>query len=167
MVPRARSQGHGLVSARLDLREGMTQKAVSDLVEIGYGKMQLRGEAMVLFGPSAALPHGSKEPRTLKQGDVVLLDDGCTVEGYCSDVTRTAVFGKPTEKLEKAFEAVRKAQDAALDAARAGKLSGSADDSARNVITAAGFGPSYKFFIAHHPRDLWLAVLRYQPYSVV
>jgi len=129
-----------------NLREGMTQKDVGHLVEIGYGKMQLRGDAMVLFGPSAALPHGSKEPRTLREGDVVLLDDGCTVEGYCSDVTRTAVFGKPTEKLQRAFEAVRKAQDAALEAARAGKLSGSVDDTARNVVTAAGFGPGYKFF---------------------
>jgi len=129
-----------------NLREGMTQKAVSDFVEIGYSKMELRGEAMVLFGPSAALPHGSKEPRTLREGDVVLLDDGCTVEGYCSDVTRTAVFGKPKEKLQRAFEAVRKAQEAALDAARAGKLSGSVDEAARNAITAAGFGPGYKFF---------------------
>lgn len=129
-----------------NLKEGMTQKDVSNLAEICYGKMQLRGEAMVLFGPSAALPHGSKEPRSLKEGDVVLLDDGCTVEGYCSDVTRTAVFGKPTEKLQRAFEAVRKAQDAALDAARAGKLSGSVDAAARNAITAASYGPGYKFF---------------------
>ena len=97
-----------------NLKEGMTQKAVSNLVGIGYGKMQLRGEAMVLFGPSAALPHGSKQPRALKQGDVVLMDDGCSVEGYSSDVTRTAVFGKPSEKLQRAFEAVRKAQDADL-----------------------------------------------------
>jgi len=129
-----------------NLREGMTEKAVSNLVELCYGKMQLRGEAMVLLGPSAALPHGSKEPRKLTEGDVVLLDDGCTVEGYSSDVTRTGVFGKPTEKLQRAFEAVRKAQDAALEAARAGKLCGSVDDAARNAITAAGFGPGYKFF---------------------
>src|SRR5215469_10200994 len=129
-----------------NLREGVTEKAVSNLVELCYGKMQLRGEAMVLFGPSAGLPHGSKEPRNLKEGDVVLLDDGCTVEGYSSDVTRTGVFGKPSEKLQRAFEAVRKAQDAALEAARAGKLCGSVDDTARNVIAAAGFGPGYKFF---------------------
>jgi len=129
-----------------NLKEGMTQETVSEMVSTGYAKMNLRGEAMVLFGPSAALPHGSKEPRTLKEGDVVLLDDGCTVEGYWSDVTRTAVLGKPDEKQRRAFEAVRKAQDAALDTARSGKLSRSVDDAARNVITAAGFGPGYKFF---------------------
>jgi Xaa-Pro dipeptidase len=128
------------------LKEGMTQEQVSELVSGGYAKMNLRGEAMVLFGPSAALPHGSKQARTLKEGDVVLIDDGCTVEGYWSDVTRTGVFGKPSEKIQRAFETVRKAQDAALDAARAGKLSGSVDDAARAVITSAGYGSGYKFF---------------------
>jgi Xaa-Pro dipeptidase len=128
------------------LKEGMTQERISDLVVVGYTKMHLRGDALVLFGSSAALPHGSKQPRTLKEGDVVLIDDGCIVEGYCSDVTRTAVFGKPSEKIQRAFETVRKAQDAALDAARAGKFSGSVDDAARSVITSAGYGPDYKFF---------------------
>ncbi|HET6932159.1 MAG TPA: Xaa-Pro peptidase family protein [Candidatus Acidoferrum sp.] len=128
------------------LKEGMTQEQVSDMVTAGYAKMHLRGDAMVLFGPSAALPHGSKQPRTLKEGDVVLIDDGCTVEGYCSDVTRTGVFGKPSEKIQRAFETVRKAQDAALDAARAGKFSGSVDDAARAIVTSAGYGPGYKFF---------------------
>jgi Xaa-Pro dipeptidase len=129
-----------------NLKEGMTQEQISDLVVAGYSRMQLRGDAMVLLGPSAALPHGSKQPRTLKQGDVVLIDDGCFVEGYQADITRTGVFGKPTEKMQRAFEAVRKAQDAALDAARAGRFTGSVDDAARAQITAAGFGPGYKFF---------------------
>jgi Xaa-Pro dipeptidase len=129
-----------------NLKEGMTQEQVSDLVVAGYAKMHLRGDALVLFGSSAALPHGSKQPRALREGDVVLIDDGCTVEGYCSDVTRTGVFGKPSEKIQRAFETVRKAQDAALDAARAGKLSGSVDDAARGVITSASYGPDYKFF---------------------
>ena len=129
-----------------NLKEGMTQEQVSDMVVAGYAKMHLRGDALVLFGPSAALPHGSKQPRTLKEGDAVLIDDGCTVEGYCSDVTRTGIFGKPSGKIQRAFETVRKAQDAALDAARAGKFSGSVDDAARTVVTSAGYGPGYKFF---------------------
>jgi len=157
---RARKSAHELELMRLaneatcdvycqtfaNLKEGMTQEQIGDLVVAGFSKMHLRGDAMVLLGPSAALPHGSKQPRTLKQGDVVLLDDGCSVEGYPADVTRTGVFGKPTEKMQRAFEAVRKAQDAALNAARAGNLSGSVDDAARGVITSAGYGPDYKFF---------------------
>jgi Xaa-Pro aminopeptidase len=129
-----------------NLSEGMTEEDISHMVTAGYAKMNLRGYAMVLLGASAALPHGSKQPQTLKEGDVVLIDDGCLVEGYWSDVTRTGILGKPTEKMQRAFEAVRKAQDAALSAARAGKLSGSVDDASRGVITSARFGPDYKFF---------------------
>jgi len=128
------------------LKEGMSQSDVSALVEAGYAKMGLRGDAMVLFGVAAALPHGTTKPQTLRDGDVVLIDDGCKVEGYCSDVTRTGIFGRPTEKIRRSFEIVRNAQDAALDAARKGRLSGTVDDAARGVITAAGYGPDYKFF---------------------
>jgi Xaa-Pro aminopeptidase len=128
------------------LKEGMSQNDVSNLVEAGYTKMGLRGDALVLFGTAAALPHGTVKPQTLREGDVVLIDDGCKVEGYSSDVTRTGIFGKPTEKIQRTFEIVRKAQDAALGAARKGKLSGTVDDAARAVITSAGYGPDYKFF---------------------
>ena len=128
------------------LKEGMSQNDVSELVEAGYAKMGLRGDALVLFGAAAALPHGTVKPRTLREGDVVLIDDGCKVDGYSSDVTRTGVFGKPTEKIQRTFEIVRRAQDAALDAARKGKLSGTVDDAARAVITSAGYGPDYRFF---------------------
>jgi Xaa-Pro dipeptidase len=116
------------------------------MVTGGYAKMNLRGYALVLLGASAALPHGTRQPQKLKEGDVVLIDGGCLVEGYETDVTRTSILGKPTEKIQRAYNTVRQAQNAALDAARAGKLSGSVDDAARNVITSAGFGPDYKFF---------------------
>ena len=128
------------------LKEGMTQDDIGKMISAGFGKMELRGDALVLIGASAALPHGSKMPQKLKDGDVVLIDGGCVVEGYESDVTRTGVFGKPTGKVQQVYEIVRKAQDAALDAARAGKLSGTVDDAARAVITTAGDGPDYKFF---------------------
>jgi Xaa-Pro dipeptidase len=124
----------------------MSQDDIAHLVEAGFSKMGLHGGALVLLGASAALPHGSLKPQNLKEGDVVLIDGGCTVEGYESDVTRTGVLGKPSEKVSRAFEIVRKAQDAALDAARAGRLSGTVDDAARAVITGGGYGPDYKFF---------------------
>jgi Xaa-Pro dipeptidase len=127
------------------LKEGMSQDDIAHLVEGGFAKMDLHGGALVLLGASAALPHGTLQPQKLKESDVVLIDGGCGVEGYASDVTRTSVFGKPTEKMLRVFEIVRKAQDAALDAARAGRLSGTVDDAARAVITGAGYGPDYKF----------------------
>jgi Xaa-Pro dipeptidase len=128
------------------LKEGMSQEEIAQLVESGFAKMDLQGGALVLLGASAALPHGTVKPQTLKEGDVVLIDGGCKLEGYESDVTRTTIFGKPSEKISRVFEIVRKSQDAALDAARAGRLSGTVDDAARAVITGAGYGPDYKFF---------------------
>jgi Xaa-Pro dipeptidase len=128
------------------LKEGMSQEDIAHLVEGGFAKMDLHGGALVLLGASAALPHGTLQPQKLKEGDVVLIDGGCGVDSYASDVTRTSVFGKPTEKMLRVFEIVRKAQDAALDAARAGRLSGTVDDAARAVVTGAGYGPDYKFF---------------------
>jgi Xaa-Pro aminopeptidase len=128
------------------LKEGMSQEDIGKLVEAGFEKMQLRGGSLVLLGASAALPHGSSQPQTLKERDVVLIDGSCVVEGYESDVTRTGVLGRPSEKVAQAFGIVRKAQDAALGAARAGKLSGTVDDAARKAIVDAGYGPDYKFF---------------------
>jgi Xaa-Pro dipeptidase len=128
------------------LREGMTQREVAHLVVRGYAQMGLRGEASVFFGPSSALPHGSREEQILHEGVGVMIDDGTTVEGYQSDVTRMGVLGKPPEKLQYAFEIVRNAQNAALAAAVAGHECGSVDDAARKVITDAGFGPGYKYF---------------------
>jgi Xaa-Pro dipeptidase len=128
------------------LREGMRQSEIGELVARGYERMELTGDAFSLFGPAAAFPHGTHEDRALREGDGVLIDDGCTVEGYQSDVTRTGVYGKPSEKLQRAFEIVRKAQDAALAAAVAGHECGSVDDAARKVIVDAGFGPGYEYF---------------------
>jgi len=128
------------------LKEGMSQEDIGKLVEGGFSKMGLHGGALVLLGASAALPHGTIKPQKLKDGDVVLIDGGCTVEGYESDVTRTGIFGETPEKVARVYEIVRRAQDAALDAARAGRLSGTVDDAARKVVTDGGYGPDYKFF---------------------
>ncbi|MGA7625399.1 MAG: Xaa-Pro peptidase family protein [Candidatus Acidiferrales bacterium] len=128
------------------LREGMTQGEVADLVLRGYARMGLEGEASVFFGPSSALPHGSREEQILREGVGVMIDDGTSVEGYQSDVTRMGVLGKPPEKLQHAFEVVRAAQNAALAAALAGRECGSVDDAARKVITDARLGPGYKYF---------------------
>jgi len=128
------------------LKPGMSQEDIGKLVEGGFLKMGLHGGALVLLGESAALPHGTIKPQKLKDGEVVLIDGGCTVEGYESDVTRTGIFGKAPEKVVRVYQIVRKAQDAALDAARARRLSGTVDDEARKVITDAGYGPDYRFF---------------------
>ena len=128
------------------IEEGMTEREVNGLIRGGFGKMGLEGGALVLFGRWAAQPHGTTTPQKLREGDVVLIDGGTSVEGYASDVTRMTVMGTPAEKHRRAFEAVHRAQEAALDAARAGRLSGTVDDAARGVITGAGYPGGYKVF---------------------
>ncbi len=128
------------------VREGMMERDVGALVSQGFARMGLSGGVLVLFGEWAARPHGTSKPQKLAVGRVVLLDGGTTVEGYASDVTRCTVLGKPPEKLQRAFETLRRAQDAALAAAVPGRLSGSVDDAARRVITEAGYGAGYQLF---------------------
>jgi len=133
-------------AAFASLHEGIKQSEVSAMISAGYAKMGLGGYSVVLFGPAAGLPHGTREDRQLREGEGVLIDGGTKVEGYESDVTRTSVLGKPTDKLQRAFDTVRKAQDAALAAAVAGEKCGSVDNAAREVITKAGYGTNYKYF---------------------
>ncbi len=128
------------------LHEGVTQTAVMGWCERGYSKMGLEGEAAVLFGPAASFPHGMKGDRALREGDAVLIDGGCIVEGYNSDISRTGILGRASDKIQKAFEMSRKAQDAALAAAVAGRTCESVDRAARTVMTQGGFGPGYKYF---------------------
>jgi len=128
------------------LREGMTQKELSGIISNAHSQMGVSGGAGPLFGPASAFPHGTKVPRSLKDGDVVLVDGGCSVEGYRSDVTRTIVFGKPTEKQQRVWDVVRRAQAEALRAVRPGVPCEEIDRVARKVIEQAGFGPDYKFF---------------------
>jgi Xaa-Pro dipeptidase len=128
------------------LREGMTQREVSAMIMRAYQKVGLEGYGFVLLGAAAALPHGTREEQVLREGMGVLIDGGTRVEGYESDVTRSSALGKPPDRLKRAFDIVRSAQDAALAAAVAGRECGSVDDAARKVIVDAGFGPGYKYF---------------------
>jgi Xaa-Pro dipeptidase len=133
-------------AASASLREGMTQRDIGGLISMGFQRMGLAGGALVLLGKWAALPHGTTQPQKLVEGEVVLVDGGTSVEGYASDVTRCFVLGKPSDKLRRAFETVRKAQEATLAAAVRGKTCGSVDDAARGVITGAGYGTGYQLF---------------------
>jgi Xaa-Pro dipeptidase len=126
------------------LHEGMTNRELSANIAAAYRALGVRGGAMAIFGSYTAFPHGSVQPQQLREGDVVLIDDGCTVEGYQSDITRTVVFGKPTARQREIWNLERKAQDAALAAARPGATCESVDAAARQVIADAGFGPGYK-----------------------
>lgn len=128
------------------LHEGMTQYDFAGLIDAAYARQGFRGDASVNVGEASALPHGSAKPQTIREGTIVLIDDGCTVEGYQSDISRTFVLGKPTDKMRKVFDIVHQAQSAALKQARPGVEAQSVDAAARKVIENAGFGPDYKYF---------------------
>jgi Xaa-Pro dipeptidase len=128
------------------LQPGMTQHQVSDLIDLAYARVGFPGEASLQTGEFTALPHGSVKPQILREGTLIMVDDGCTVEGYQSDLTRTFVLGKPTDKMKSVFDVVSRAQTAALHAARPGAALASIDAAARKVITDAGYGPGFAHF---------------------
>jgi Xaa-Pro dipeptidase len=125
---------------------GMTNEDFSNLCTLGYKQSGVQGETSCQVGEWSALPHGSPRPQTIREGQVVLIDDGCLVHGYQSDMSRSFVYGKPSDKQLKVFEIVHRAQAAALAAAKPGLPCHAIDDAARQVVTAAGFGPDYKTF---------------------
>ncbi len=128
------------------IQPGMTQHQVSDLISQAYHRVGFPGEASVQTGQYTALPHGSTTPQVIREGTIIMVDDGCTVEGYQSDITRTFVLGSATEKMNKVFDIVRHAQNAALEAAKPGVALESIDAAARGVIVNAGYGPGFKYF---------------------
>jgi len=128
------------------LKVGMTQKDVEALIEAAHGQLGFEGGADVQVGEYSAFPHGSVAEQQIREGTIVMIDGGCTAEGYQSDITRTFVLGKASDKMKQVFEIVHRAQSAALAAARPGVEAGSVDAAARKVITDAGYGPGYKYF---------------------
>jgi Xaa-Pro dipeptidase len=128
------------------LHEGMTDSEIRRLVQSGYEKVGFEGEVDVSIAANSSSPHGSTEAQKVREGSIIMLDDGCRVEGYTSDITRTFVLGTPTDKMKKVFDIVHRAQSAALQAARPGVPCENVDAAARKVISDAGYGPDYKFF---------------------
>ena len=128
------------------LRDGLTERELGTTISKLFSGFGVNGGALVLFGEASANPHGSVKEHVLREGQIVLIDGGCGVEGYESDITRTTVFGKPTDKMKSVWGIVRRAQDAALAAARPGVPGEEIDAAARNVIAGAGYGPGYKYF---------------------
>jgi Xaa-Pro dipeptidase len=126
------------------MRDGMSQDEFAGNCATAFRNLGVQGGVFCSFGKFTAFPHGSSTPQTLSEGDVVLMDGGCSVEGYQSDITRTFIFGKPTQRQREIWNLERKSQDAGFAAAKVGAPCEAVDAAARKVITDAGFGPDYK-----------------------
>ena len=126
------------------IRPGMSQTELSNNISSAFRKLGFNGGASVQVGKYSALPHGSITPQTIREGDIVMVDGGTKCEGYESDITRTIVVGKPTQRQIDVWDLEKKAQDAAFAAIKIGATCESVDAAARNVIESAGFNKNYK-----------------------
>ncbi|HZF96121.1 MAG TPA: Xaa-Pro peptidase family protein [Allosphingosinicella sp.] len=132
--------------AALILREGIRASEVRRFIDDAHRALGAAGSTfcIVQFGRSTAFPHGLPEDDVLREGDVVLVDTGCAVHGYNSDITRSYVFGTATGEQRRVWDAEKEAQQAAFDAVRPGVPCEEIDHAARRVLERRGFGPDYK-----------------------
>jgi Xaa-Pro dipeptidase len=128
------------------LRDGMTQGEFSSLISAAHSRLGFPGGASVQVGEFTALPHGSMTPQTIREGSIILIDGGCAVEGYQSDLSRTFILGKPTDKMKQVFDIIHRTQQIALAAAKPGAQCQAVDAAARKFVSESGYGPDYKYF---------------------
>ncbi|MDZ7870427.1 MAG: Xaa-Pro peptidase family protein [Rheinheimera sp.] len=128
------------------LRPGISTLEVEAFIDAAHRRVGASGSyfCIVLFGEATAYPHGVKDPQQLQDGDMVLIDTGCRLLDYVSDITRSYVFGTPTARQRAIWQLEKQAQAAAFAAAQPGVPCGAVDDAARAVLTAAGLGPDYR-----------------------
>ncbi len=128
------------------LHVGISAQEVTDFIDKAHRKVGATGGSyfcIVLFGEDSSYPHGVKSPKTLEKNDMVLIDTGCQVEGYNSDITRTYVFGQPNQRQREMWQVEKMAQKAAFDAAKIGVACGDIDVAARAYIASQNMGPDY------------------------
>ena len=124
---------------------GCSPRQISQKIAQAHAEQgTVHGFASVTFGVASSFPHGSSKKQILKSGDVVMLDCGCSVGGYESDITRTIVFGEPSAKQKQIWDLEKKSQQAGFEAAKLGSPAENVDFAARKVLVDAGFGPDYK-----------------------
>lgn len=147
---------------------GMTGAQIGALMNAATKKLGGDPEfALALIGPAAALPHGSREVIRVADGQVVLMDCGCTVQGYQSDVSRTWVHGIATPEQRKMWDLVRAGQALAFRTAQVGVAAGAVDDAVRRFYEAAGYGPGYRLRGLSHRTGHGIGMDGHEPVNLV
>lgn len=150
------------------VEKGMSPRDIGALMDAATAKLGGSPEfSLVLVGPAAALPHGSREPQRVAEGQVVLMDCGCTVQGYQSDVSRTFVHGTPNAEQRKVWDQVARGQQVALAAAKVGAPAGSVDDAVRRYYVSQGYGPGYKLPGLSHRTGHGIGLDGHEPVNLV
>ncbi|GAA4040425.1 metallopeptidase MdpA [Sphingomonas rosea] len=152
-----------------NLKAGMSGREIEAAITAATARLGGNGDgALVLIGEASALPHGSRKPHVLARGDVVLLDGGCSVHGYQSDISRTFVFGAdPTAEQRKVWDQVHRGQQIALAAARVGAAAGSVDDAVRRAYESWGYGPGYALPGLSHRTGHGIGMEGHEPVNLV
>jgi Xaa-Pro aminopeptidase len=148
----ARLGGEALEGLLPALREGMTERQVATDLELATRRLGAGGlafDTIVAFGEQAAEPHHHPGDRPLRAGDLVKVDFGARVDGYCADMTRTVVLGKASQRQRDLYELVRGAQAAGLERLEAGVPAGEVDRACRQPIADAGLGDSFPHPTGH------------------
>jgi Xaa-Pro dipeptidase len=124
---------------------GMSSEDISGLMD--HATIALGGApefSMALLNEASAYPHGSLQVQRVREGSVILMDCGCTVHGYQSDISRTWVYGEANARQRKVWNTVKRGQEIALETAKIGTPTGKIDDAVRAYYESEGWGPGYK-----------------------
>ena len=154
------------VAPRIEL--GMTPKDIGLMMDEAHAALGAAPEfALILLGEASAYPHGSSQPQAVRDGEVVLMDCGCAVEGYQSDISRTFVFGAANAEQRKVWQQMRQGQQIAIETARVGVPAGSVDDAVRAQYVKWGYGPGYKLPGTSHRTGHGIGLDGHEPVNLV
>lgn len=150
------------------VRMGMRPADITAIMKAATQRLGGNSEfEMALIGEAAAYPHGSDKPQIARAGDIVLMDCGCSVEGYQSDVSRTFVLGPPSARQRKVWNDVRQGQEVAFRAAKLGVTAGSVDDAVRRYYESLGYGPDYRLPGLSHRTGHGIGLDGHEPINLV
>jgi Xaa-Pro dipeptidase len=150
------------------IRKGMSPADIGAIMNDATVSLGGRPEfALVLLGEASAYPHGTGKPQQVREGEIVLMDCGCTVEGYQSDISRTFVYGEPNAEQRRVWTQMRQGQEIAFRAARLGATAGSVDDAVRRQYEAWGYGPGYKLPGTSHRTGHGIGMEGHEPVNFV
>ncbi len=150
------------------VEKGMTGPEIGALMNAATKKLGGAPEfALALIGEASAYPHGSREIHRVADGQVVLMDCGCTVQGYQSDISRTWVHGTATADQRKTWDQVARGQQIAFAAAKIGANAGSVDDAVRRYYETLGYGPGYKLPGLSHRTGHGIGMDGHEPVNLV
>jgi Xaa-Pro dipeptidase len=151
------------------IEKGMKPADIGALMKTAHEGYGAEHEfALILLGEASAYPHGSDKPQSVKEGEVVLMDCGCNVQGYQSDISRSFVFGAaPSAEQRKVWEQMRQGQQIAIETARVGVAAGAVDDAVRAQYEKWGYGPGYRLPGTSHRTGHGIGLDGHEPVNLV